>query len=344
MSTALFVTPALANDIEWVEVPGSRTRDPDFGEYAVVIGSNTIVRDGDAINFDYLHGADAAYARVAGNCRTGWKTMLTSGTYAAGSGELVFYSTTPTDFNPSASAGPATLALLFACRLSQTNNSELCAEDLSIEDLEAELEGRKTLLALIEQYLYDSEENTGITGIADQIDQVRDQIDIYQFEFEALFAEFQELHPTVSQNLDDIEVEVMGEFIELWKDILIGELGDRVHKLTGLLTFSIVNLESLGNLESSGDSTSLLQRRPWMEVVEFFHEWNKALEAIEELEQVTYEDIESIYARRNSIAENLEFLRAESTRLKLEMERKEAEYEEVQTATSLLEDCLAARN
>ena len=114
VSTVLLVTPARANDIEWIEVPGTLTRDPDFGEYAVVIGSNTIVRDGDAINFDYLHGADAAYARVAGNCRTGWKTILASGTYA-GNGELIIYSTTSTDFSPSASTGPAALALNFAC-------------------------------------------------------------------------------------------------------------------------------------------------------------------------------------------------------------------------------------
>ena len=114
VSTVLFIIPVQANDIEWIEVPGSRTRDPDFGEYAVAIGSNTIVRDGDAINFDYLHGADAAYARVAGNCRTGWKTILASGTYA-GNGELVIYSMVPTDFSPSASSGPAALAINFAC-------------------------------------------------------------------------------------------------------------------------------------------------------------------------------------------------------------------------------------
>ena len=107
-------TFAIANEIEWILVPGTRESDTTYGSYEVLIGSNTISRDGSAINFDYLHTADFAYARVAGNCTTGWKTMIASGYYTE-NGDIAIRNERPMDFNPSASAGPAAMALDFAC-------------------------------------------------------------------------------------------------------------------------------------------------------------------------------------------------------------------------------------
>lgn len=57
--------PALSQEIEWREIPGTQSSDPVFGDVSSFIGTNTIARSGDAINFDLLNSADNNYARIA---------------------------------------------------------------------------------------------------------------------------------------------------------------------------------------------------------------------------------------------------------------------------------------
>jgi len=108
----LAASPAISDEIEWEEIPGTRVTDSEFGEYASSIGMNTIVRRGNAINFDFLSGADAGYARIAGNCRTEWLVMIASG-YYTNDGQLVVNDRTQRSFDPR--INEPRLALEFAC-------------------------------------------------------------------------------------------------------------------------------------------------------------------------------------------------------------------------------------
>lgn len=78
---ALSASPAISSEIQWEVIPGTHTVDPEFGEYSASIGTNTITSTGNAINFDYVEGAENTYARFLGNCRTGWVVMIASGYY-----------------------------------------------------------------------------------------------------------------------------------------------------------------------------------------------------------------------------------------------------------------------
>jgi hypothetical protein len=100
-------------EIEWREVPGTRTTDSRSGdEFNDAIGINTIVRTGDAINFDWFGGFESNYARIAGNCRTGWMSMIVAGVYV-GNGELFIYQDQlPSNLDPSENLK---LALELAC-------------------------------------------------------------------------------------------------------------------------------------------------------------------------------------------------------------------------------------
>lgn len=104
--------PAKSNDIEWTEVPEARESDPRAGTHSTHIGSNTIARTENSINFDLLFGLDNYYARVAGNCDTGWLTMIASG-YYNNQGQLVITSEEQVSFDPNITA--PNLALTFAC-------------------------------------------------------------------------------------------------------------------------------------------------------------------------------------------------------------------------------------
>lgn len=104
--------PAISSDIEWEEVLEARESDPRAGTHSAYIGSNTIARTENSINFDLLFGLDNYYARVAGNCDTGWLTMIASG-YYDNQGQLVIMSEEQTSFDPNITA--PNLALIFAC-------------------------------------------------------------------------------------------------------------------------------------------------------------------------------------------------------------------------------------
>jgi hypothetical protein len=73
--------PVLAEEIDWQQVPGTLERFDGFGTQVLLIGTNTIARNGDAINFDLLEDMHFSYLRIAGNCRTGWMNSIASGYY-----------------------------------------------------------------------------------------------------------------------------------------------------------------------------------------------------------------------------------------------------------------------
>lgn len=107
-SSILFVaSSSRANEIEWVLVPGTRVSGGELGSYEELIGANTIARSGDSINFDYLLTAHFGYARLAGNCSTGWLVALSEGFYDE-NGDIVINSEVQRDFD-------ASKALNFAC-------------------------------------------------------------------------------------------------------------------------------------------------------------------------------------------------------------------------------------
>ena len=106
-SLVLLASRIRADEIEWILVPGTRVNSVELGSYEELIGENTIVRSGDAINFDYLFTAHFGYARLSGNCSTGWLIAISEGFYDA-DGNIVINSKTQRDFE-------APEALDFAC-------------------------------------------------------------------------------------------------------------------------------------------------------------------------------------------------------------------------------------
>jgi hypothetical protein len=80
--------PAMAAEIDWKEVPGTLEDYGDFDRTVWLIGTNTIARNGDSINFDLMEDMHFSYMRVAGNCRTGWMNIIASGYYGS-EGEIV---------------------------------------------------------------------------------------------------------------------------------------------------------------------------------------------------------------------------------------------------------------
>ena len=107
-SSILFlISPSKANEIEWLLVPGTRVSGGELGSYEELIGANTIVRSGNSINFDYLLTAHFGYARLAGNCNTGWLVAISEGFYNE-NGDIIIRSEAQRDFR-------APKALNFAC-------------------------------------------------------------------------------------------------------------------------------------------------------------------------------------------------------------------------------------
>ena len=106
-SVVLLASRTRANEIEWVLVPGTRVNSVELGSYEELIGENTIARSGNSINFDYLFTAHFGYARLAGNCSTGWLVAIAGGTYDA-NGNIVVNSEVQRSFE-------APKALNFAC-------------------------------------------------------------------------------------------------------------------------------------------------------------------------------------------------------------------------------------
>ena len=108
--------PIFGQEIEWREIPGTQLSDEVFGDTSSFIGTNTITRNGDAINFDLLNSADDNYARISGNCRTGWKVMAAGGFYGSDGPEIYYEG--PVELNQGLLADHATRGLELACSLS----------------------------------------------------------------------------------------------------------------------------------------------------------------------------------------------------------------------------------
>lgn len=107
-SSILFlVSSSKANEIEWAEVPGTQVSGGVLDDYEELIGTNTVVRNGSSINFDYLSTAHFNYARLAGNCSTGWLVAIAEGFYDE-NGNIVISSEVQRNFT-------APKALNFAC-------------------------------------------------------------------------------------------------------------------------------------------------------------------------------------------------------------------------------------
>lgn len=106
-SVVLLASRTRAEEIEWVAVPGTQVSDGELGQYEYLIGANTIVRNGDSINFDFLSTAHFNYARLAGNCSTGWLVAIAEGIYDE-NGNIVITIEAQRDAN-------APKALEFAC-------------------------------------------------------------------------------------------------------------------------------------------------------------------------------------------------------------------------------------
>ena len=108
--------PAFAEEIDWHQVPGTLERFDGFGTQVWLIGTNTIARNGDAINFDLMEDMHFSYRRIAGNCRTGWMNSITSGYYDE-TGEIVIERRTPESLQ--VQHNKIDLSLQFACDLSE---------------------------------------------------------------------------------------------------------------------------------------------------------------------------------------------------------------------------------
>jgi hypothetical protein len=55
-------------DVQWERIPGSRTMIGGYDEGFAYIGINTIARNRESINFDFI--ASSGYIRFSGNCQT----------------------------------------------------------------------------------------------------------------------------------------------------------------------------------------------------------------------------------------------------------------------------------
>lgn len=108
--------PVLAEEIDWQQVPGTLERFDGFGTQVLLIGKNTIARNGDAINFDLLEDMHFSYLRIAGNCRTGWMNSIASGYYNE-TGEIIVERRIQEPLQ--VQHGKINLSLQFACNLSK---------------------------------------------------------------------------------------------------------------------------------------------------------------------------------------------------------------------------------
>lgn len=112
----LSTAPSVAEEIEWIRVPGTLEENEGGGQSVWLIGENTISRNGEVINFDILEDAHFSYTRVAGNCRTGWLNIIALG-YIDEEGQVVIYDETQAPFN--VQHNKPDLTLEFACTQSE---------------------------------------------------------------------------------------------------------------------------------------------------------------------------------------------------------------------------------